>query len=169
VDAERFAADAVGLHARLVRVVLATCGDRVLAEESAQEALVRAWERVDRGEHLRSLEAWSITVALNWSRSQLRRRGAERRAVDRLGRRNADAPSSDPQALADDVAAAVLELPERQRQVVVLHYLLDLDLATIADIAGISVGGVKNALHHGRATLERRLAVADPVDPEVRP
>ena len=71
-----------------------------------------------------------------------------------------------PTPWADDVAAAVLDLPERQRQVVVLRYVLDLDLATIAGIVGISVGGVKNALHHGRSTLERRLAAADHLDPE---
>lgn len=169
MDAEEFAAGAIGLHERLVRVVLATCGDRVLAEESAQEALVRAWERVDRGQDLVSLEAWTITVALNWSRSQLRRRGAEQRAVDRLGRRRVHDPKVGPEPLADDVATAVLALPERQRQVVVLHYVLDLDLATIAGIAGISVGAVKNALHHARATLERRLVGVERVDPEVRP
>lgn len=166
VEAEEFAARAVELHRRLARVVMAMCGDSALAEESAQEALVRAWERVDAGAALDSLEAWTVTVALNWSRSQLRRRGAERRAVERLGRLRVEPASAAAGSLADDVAAAVRGLPERQRQVVVLHHLLDLDLATIADIVGISVGGVKNALHHGRATLERRLVAAGHLDPE---
>lgn len=157
---------AVDLHGRLARVVMAMCGDAALAEESAQEALVRAWERVDAGASLESLDAWTVTVALNWSRSQLRRRGAERRAVERLGQLRAPAPPGDDGSLAQDVAAAVLDLPERQRQVVVLHHLLDLDQATIAGIAGISVGAVKNALHHGRTALGRRLSATGHLDPE---
>ena len=39
-----------------------------------------------------------------------------------------------------------------------LHHLLDLDLAAISEITGTSVGAVKNALHHGRSALGRRLA-----------
>lgn len=156
MEAEEFAAMAVGLHGRLARVVMAMCGDRSLAEESAQEALVRAWERVDAGESLASLEAWTVTVALNWSRSQLRRRDAEHRAVQRLGRLRA-VPAPSTTSLADDVMQAVLALPERQREVVVLHHLLDLDLTAISGITGTSVGAVKNALHHGRAALARRL------------
>ena len=84
MELEDFAADAVELHRRIVGVVFAVCGDRSLAEESAQEALAKAWSRVEDGHPPRSSEAWSIRVALNWSYSQLRRSGAERRAVERL-------------------------------------------------------------------------------------
>jgi RNA polymerase sigma-70 factor (ECF subfamily) len=168
VEAEEFAATAAVLHGRLARVVMAMCGDPSLAEEGAQEALVRAWERVDSGESLTSIEAWTVTVALNWTRTQLRRRGAEHRALERLhGLRQAPAtPSS---ALADDVLAAVLALPERQREVVVLHHLLDLDLAAISEITGTSVGAIKNALHHGRAALGRRLTPVSASEQEASP
>ena len=168
MEADEFATHAVGLHGRLARVVMAMCGDRSLAEEGAQEALVRAWERVDAGESLASLEAWTVTVALNWSRSQLRRREAEHRAVDRLGRLRS-APSLPAAAMADDVLAAVLALPERQREVVVLHHLLDLDLAAISEITGTSVGAVKNALHHGRSALGRRLTPEPATEQEASP
>lgn len=164
MDADAFAAQAVGLHARLTRVVLAMCGDRVLAEDSAQEALVRAWQRVERGDDLRSLDAWANRVALNWCRSQLRHTGAEGRAVQRLERSVPSPPGSDTVesglragTLADEVHRAVLALPERQREVIVLHYLLDMDVASIAALAERSEGAVKNALFHGRAALARQL------------
>lgn len=163
MDAERFATEAAGLHGRLARMVLAMCGDRGLAEECAQDALVRAWERVDRGADLHSLEAWTTTVALNACRTQLRRRGAERRALERTPPvREAGPPR---ERLAEDVRAAVLALPQRQREVVVLHHLLDLDVRSIAGITGTSTGAVKNALFHGRAALARTLA---PVEDELR-
>lgn len=158
MDADEFAHSAVGLHARLVRVVAAVCGDVALAEECAQEALVRAWERVDRGAELRSLEAWTVRVALNWCRSQQRRRGAEDRALVRL--RPLAEGTSDPAPLDDGVMAAIAVLPARQREVVVLHYLLDMGVDDIAVSVGTSSGAVKNALFHGRAALAERLALS---------
>ncbi len=154
VDAEHFAAEAVELYGRLVRVVLAVGGERPLAEDCAQDALVKAWERVDRGESLRSLEAWTVTVALNGWRSHARRAQAERRAIERLG---PDVEEVVVDRVSTEVHRAVLSLPDRQREVVVLYYLLDLDVASIARIVGRSSGAVKNALFHARASLADRL------------
>ena len=53
-------------------------------------------------------------------------------------------------------------LPERQREVVVLHYLLDMDVSTIAATVERSVGAVKNALFHGRASLAESLRSVSP-------
>jgi Sigma-70 region 2 len=135
VDAESFAEIAVAEHLRLVQVVFLVTGDRGLAEEGAQEALLRAWERVDRGMALDSFTAWTTTVALNWCRTQLRRRGAEGRALRRLRptERSVDPPVL---PMAPDVHRAI-----------------------------ISVGAVKNALFHARVALARHLgADADPLD-----
>ena len=48
LDAEGFAAEAGDLYTRLCRVVYLLAGDPGLAEEAAQEALARAWQRVLR-------------------------------------------------------------------------------------------------------------------------
>jgi RNA polymerase sigma-70 factor, ECF subfamily len=178
LEPEAFAVEAGGLHRRLTGVAYALCGDRGLAEECAQEALARAWQRVDRGEALDSLEAWTTRVALNWCHSQLRRRGAESRALLRVGTRRETMSRAGGSAeggdggerLSAEVHRAVLDLPFRQREVVVLHYLLDYDIATIARVAGISRGAVKNALFHARAALTLRLDEPDEPDPngEVR-
>lgn len=162
---ERFAADAVELHQSLVRVTYAMSGDAELAQDCAQEALLRAWQHLEAGHELDSIEAWSVTVALNCCRSQLRRAGADRRKVERLGaeRRTSsatnDGTTTSPTTTIedDDVRVAVLALPRRQREVVVLRYLLDLDVAAIAAAVGRSQGAVKNALHHARSTLARSL------------
>lgn len=189
MDAEHFAAEAQAHHRQLVRVVYLLSHDERLAEDAAQEALVRAWERVDRGESFESLAAWTTTVALNWTRTQLRRRDVEHRVLGRAvrtGRATRVATPSDDRSgssptredagprrptgresehptgpLSSDVVAALGALPLRQREVVVLHYLLDQDLATIAEHAGISVGAVKNALFHGRRRLARALTRDD--------
>ncbi len=167
MDADEFAGEAVGLHERVARVVMATCGDRTIAEECAAEALLRSWERVDRGEELRSLEAWTMTVALNASRTRVRRNGAERRALEKVAAAAPpEHPGSGPESASDrpaeHVMAAVLALPERQRQVVALHYLDDMSTDDIANVIGTTAGAVRNALHHARSTLAVVLDTGEP-------
>lgn len=164
MDAEEFAREAVPLYAHLARVAYLLSGDRHLGEESAQEALVRAWQRVDRGSGLDSLAAWTTTVALNHCRSQMRRRKAEARAMARLPIPTVyqDVVTARP---SDEVRVAILALSLRQREVVVLHYFADLALKSIAEVLGISVGAVKNALFNARQSLARTLRAPDS-DPE---
>lgn len=142
------------------RVVFAVSGDRTLAEDCAQESLIRAWRRqVGSEEPLRSLEAWTIRVALNLCRSHHRRRTAEARAFRRVVAERPGGPTDG--SLTEEVHAAVLALPRRQREVIVLHYLLDMDVATISDVTGITDGAVKNALFNGRSAIAERLSVKE--------
>lgn len=106
-------------------------------------------------------------VALNLATSQLRRIGAEARAVTRLaGRREAatDAPDS----LGDDAFwRAVRRLPPKRARVIALRYAGDLTVADIATVLGVAEGTVKAHLHQARRQLAAWLA--DPDDTEVSP
>jgi RNA polymerase sigma-70 factor (ECF subfamily) len=141
-------------QARLVAVVALVTESRALAEEAVQEAFVLAWERSRRGESFTHMTGWVATVALNLARSDRRRRGAERRAHDRIGAR-AEAPREPDREIGLVVRSSLASLPSRQRDAVVLFYLLDLDVVTVAELLGISEGTVKTALSRGR----RKLAV----------
>jgi RNA polymerase sigma-70 factor, ECF subfamily len=123
-----------------------------------QEALVRAWERTTKGEAIDSLGAWVATVALNVSRSGVRRKMAERRARQRLGAPPATTPDRF-HGDAVDIERAVATLPRRQREVVVLRYLLDLNTAETATTLRINEGTVKSELSRARAALADRLGV----------
>jgi RNA polymerase sigma factor (sigma-70 family) len=143
-------------YARLVAAVSLVAGSRPAAEDAVQEALVRAWERSTKGEQIDSLGAWVATVALNISRSGIRRRMAERRARQRMG--------GEPISMSDgsrsdvvDIERAVAGLPRRQREVVVLRYLLDLNTAETATTLRINEGTVKSELSRARAVLAQRL------------
>src|SRR4051812_50029081 len=65
-------------YPRLVAAVALVTGSRASAEDAVQEALVKAWERSEKGGDIESLRAWVATVALNHSRSGLRRLLVER-------------------------------------------------------------------------------------------
>lgn len=141
-------------YARVVGVVALVCPDRAAAEDAVQDALLTTWSRsVDPG----SYTAWVTTVALNKARSSTRRLRAEQRALDRV-----DAPRDSPEETArTDVARALIQLSVRQRQVTVLRYWLDLDVAAIAGILGISEGTVKTQLARARSALAPMLALEE--------
>jgi RNA polymerase sigma-70 factor (ECF subfamily) len=70
-------------------------------------------------------------------------------------------PAATPGPTADrvDVLTALRSLPERQRQAVVLHYLTDCPVATVAEVMGVSEGAVKAHLFKARAALRSGLEV----------
>jgi RNA polymerase sigma factor (sigma-70 family) len=81
---------------------------------------------------------------------------AERRARKRIEDASASPePSSDPV----DVTRALVALPRRQRDAVVLRYFLELTTAETAEAMGTSEGTVKSQLSKARAHLEVTLAL----------
>jgi RNA polymerase sigma-70 factor (ECF subfamily) len=140
-------------HRRLVGSLSLYCRDRQVAEELAQEAIIRLishWHRVRR---LDSPSAWTHRVAINLANSHLRRRLAERRAMRRL--RSYPAPTQrDPDTpTAIMVRAAVARLPRRQRAVIVLRFLADLSVREVSDALGYPEGTVKTLTAKALASL----------------
>jgi RNA polymerase sigma-70 factor, ECF subfamily len=144
-------------YPRLVAAVALACGSRHAAEDAVQEALLRAWERSEKGQEIDSLEAWVTTVAMNLSRSGLRRLRSERRAKSRLHAANLGEPSAD----RVDVERALSALPRRQRETVVLRYYLQLDTREAAAALGMSEGTVKSTLARARAALAVALGIQE--------
>jgi RNA polymerase sigma-70 factor (sigma-E family) len=129
------------------------------AEEVVQEAFVRtyaAWPRVrSRTEPL----PYVRRTVVNLARGGLRRRRTERRhRFDRpVHAPSAEAAAAE-RAQGDELAAAVAELPRRQRECVVLRFYGDCSVVEIAQTLRISDGSVKQHLHRALASLERELA-----------
>ena len=143
-------------YPRLVAAVALTSGSRPAAEDAVQEALIRAWERSDKGEEVDSLEGWVTTVALNLARSGLRRLRSERRARARL---DASMVGEPPTADRIDVDRALATLPRRQREVAVLRYYLQLDTREVASALELNEGTVKSTLSRARAALAQTLGI----------
>ncbi|MBA2280892.1 MAG: sigma-70 family RNA polymerase sigma factor [Acidimicrobiia bacterium] len=149
---------------RLVGSLALYLGDAGVAEELAQEALVRVWERWDRVALMERPDAWLHRTALNLARSWFQRRAAERRAHQRAG---APAESSllpdTPAAVA--VRAAVAGLAPRQRAAVVARFYAGLDVAGAAVALGCSEGTVKALTHQAITRLRAAgLGHADETD-----
>ncbi|MGL5828759.1 MAG: sigma-70 family RNA polymerase sigma factor, partial [Angustibacter sp.] len=84
-----------------------------------------------------------------------------RNALVSMGRAHREESSPDPTehfGIREEIVQALQQLPKGQRTVVVLHYLCDLDISSIAEEIGGSVGSVKTQLHRGRKSLAEILA-----------
>ena len=124
---------------RLIGSLVLFSGDRSLAEECAQEAFARAFERWDRVRTFESPDAWVYRTALNLARSSIRRTAMERQNQHRL---ITPAPLPD-SATAIAVRDAVGRLPARHRAVIVARFYLGLDVAQTARALGCREGTVK--------------------------
>lgn len=139
----------------LVRAIWAMCGDLDLATDVVDEAFSRALARRSRLASMESPGGWVRTVAVNLLRRAMRRRALE----VRLLRRDRSAPSFESATPDPELWAAVRGLPPRQREVIVLRYVLDCTESETAAALGISEGAASANLVKARRGLASRLAV----------
>lgn len=146
-------------YPKVVAAVGMITGSRGDAEDAVQDALVGYLAKPpDRD--IRNLAAWITVVASNRARDIRRSRGAESRALAGVGVQE-EASDLALSSLDLDVAAALEKLPLQQKQVCVLHYLVDQSVASIAEGLGVSEGTVKTQLHRARKALAQSLRKED--------
>ena len=134
------------------RAAYGILGDRAEAEDCAQEASARAlvrWRRVHE-----YAPAFVARVSVNLALDRVR---ATQRAT-RL-RRPAETPADrfELAARRRDLAIALTALPTRQREAIVLRYLVDLPEADTAGAMGCTVGTVKSTVARGLDKLRVEL------------
>jgi RNA polymerase sigma-70 factor (sigma-E family) len=138
-------------YTRLVRTAMLLVDDKETAEDVVMDAFVGLRVRWRAVRDPADVFGYLRSSVLNGARSKLRRRRVQR-LVDRPRRPEPD-PSAETLALDRDeqstLAAAVRRLPQRQREVIVLRYYLDMSEAQIAETLGIGTGSVKS--HASRA------------------
>jgi RNA polymerase sigma-70 factor (sigma-E family) len=139
----------------LLRTAYLLVGDRGLAEDLVQSALVKAYRHWDRIAAVGSPEAYVRKIMVNERRTWWRR-GRGREVIGDVPERAGPDESS---ALAerDRVWRAVLTLPPRTRAVLVLRYWEDLSEAETAATLGCSVGTVKSQASRGLRKLQQVL------------
>ncbi len=145
---------------QVVALVYVLSGSRTAAEELAQDAFVEAHRRWATISAYDDPGAWVRKVAVNKARSWGRRRSAEARAYAKHVGRQRQLPAELPDSAAD-FWAAVRSLPDRQAQIVALHYLDDRPVDEIAAVLEIAPGTVKTQLHRARAALATRFDTED--------
>lgn len=132
----------------------ALVGDVHLARDIAQEAFARLFAR---WVGVREPKAYVFYVATNLARRHWKRGKREREIYAEMHARPAEAPASHDPWLRD----LVERLPDRLREVVLLHYYADLPITEVAELTKRPVGTIKRWLHEARALLQ---AAMEPTD-----
>lgn len=140
---------------RLFRVAYAVAGDRQYAEDALQDAYARAHHSWMSVQASRDPYAYVRRIVINAAISDRRRAWRRReRVVEQVAEH---AQAAEPGVDRYLVWPAVLDLPARQRAVVVLRYYEDLSEAQIAEVLGCRPGTVKSQAAAALATLRHRL------------
>jgi RNA polymerase sigma-70 factor (ECF subfamily) len=143
----------------LINMAWRYCRDRGRAEEMAQEALVRAWRGLAKWRHESSFSTWLFALAANVYRSELKRFPVE--TLPLVDASEAFGPASqhrevEERSRQEAVRRAVLALPLRYREPVVLFYFYEMDVAAAAATMGMPEGTLKARLSRARALLRER-------------
>ncbi|HVM10635.1 MAG TPA: sigma-70 family RNA polymerase sigma factor [Acidimicrobiales bacterium] len=136
--------------ASLVQALTVVAGDRDAAADAVQEAFLQAYRHWGKVAALESPAGWVRHAAINRIKNQHRGRARLQAALPRLVPPPPTSPTSDERL---DVGPMVAELPEQQRAVVALYYLLDQPVGEVARFLGVEESTVRSLLRHGRARL----------------
>jgi len=141
---------------RLRRYARAMLGDRAAADDLVQDTLERAWSRIAQWRPGSDLRAWLFGIMHNLRIDQLRRNGLPTTSLDED--EVAEVPVRPTQSdLLDvmDLESALRQLPDDQREVLLLVALEEMSYADIAALLGIPVGTVMSRLSRGRERLRQ--------------
>jgi RNA polymerase sigma-70 factor (ECF subfamily) len=138
-------------------------GDRAEAEDVAQEAMLRLWKVAGEWRQGEArVTSWLYRVTANLCTDRLRRRRWQGPGLDQIAEPPDPAPAA-AEAMTDTARrealdAALADLPERQRQAVVLRHIEGLANPEIAAIMDIGVEAVESLTARGKRALAARLA-----------
>ncbi len=155
-------------------LILRMVRDRSLAEDLAQEAFLKAFDKLPRYDPGRKLSSWLFKIAHNTAIDHLRRREVQTSSLDEPVGGEADAPArafedvaaETPEAAAERadlsraLTRAVGRLRPEYREVVLLRYQAGLGYAEIAETTGFPLGTVKTYIHRARKELAGDLSEA---------
>jgi len=140
----------------LYRICALMLRDASLAEDATQEAFLRAYQRQDGFRRDASARTWLVSIAMNVCRDMLRtpwHRHVDRRDISLLPE-----PSSSGEMPDRTVLEAVMSLPPKLREAVLLRYDQGMKIQEIADSLGVSASTVKHRLNQANDRLRKRLA-----------
>ncbi len=153
---------------RVYATALRMLGEPSEAHDVAQEAFVKAYKALGRFEKGRPFGPWVCTIAANVARDHLRRpfRRLLQSGLSPAQARKVEPVHLDEDQMAlddvrDDLAQALLQLPVKLRQALVLRFVSDLSVEEVAQALDIKESAAKMRLKRGLERL-RELLPEDP-------
>ena len=159
MDQERFISLVRAEQEPLRRFLLALCsGDSALADDIAQDALVRAYVASGSFIGLSKFRTWLFRIAYNCYVDNLRKVKAQSTPIEEAAGVKAD-DSSDAAFRYQQLYQALDKIPEKEKAAIVLFYFEDRTIKEISAILQIPQGTVKYHLSSGRGHLKQYLTI----------
>ena len=142
-------------------------GNREDASDCGQETMIKIWRNLSGYRGDCTFESWVYRIAANCCLDALRRRKRDRNvSMEPLAEQGFDPPDPSPGTEEQAVAAAekeemrqwIAELPEEQREALILTQLEGRSYQETAEMTGVSEGTVKSRVSRARTRLQERLA-----------
>lgn len=153
----------VGRYQRvLYTVALRMLGNPADAEDAAQTAFIRAYERLDTYDDRHRFFSWIYRILANECLNQIRGRRAQEAVTEELAVAGGPFEALEAAERQELVQRALLALTREYREVVVLRYFAELSYDEIGAALSIPVKTVKSRLYTARQQLAHRLLVSGP-------
>lgn len=165
-DGEDFGTDLSDMVPKLRAFAISLCRNRTLADDLVQETIIKAWTARDRFEPGTNLSAWLHTILRNHFYTLTRN---NRRSVEdpdgKMAATLATKPAQDGKLEYRDLARALEQLPDEQREALILTGAGGFSYEEVAEITGCAVGTVKSRIHRARTSLalliDRNISLTD--------
>ena len=153
-DEEAFKAELTSLIPHLRAFARSLCGNAALADDVAQDAMLKAWNARERYKTGTNMKAWTFTILRNqfysikrrsWRSSSLDQEVAEQTIVA-----NDDVEKS---MELNTVRKALNRLSDDQREAIILVGASGLSYEEAGEICGVAVGTIKSRVSRARTTL----------------
>jgi len=149
--------------ARVCRFAAVVAGRDGDPDDIAQDALLKAITRLDRFDPRRgSMEGWLWRIVANTAKDATRKARLRALLTERVGRRESGVINLEDVAVerlaAGELLAAIARLSPRDRQLLALRFVADLDTASVGQIVGLSAESARRAI--GRALERLRVLVS---------
>lgn len=147
----------------VMRLSFSYVKNHAVAEELTQEIFIKVYEKLDTYKRKSSLKTWLWRIAINHCKDYLKswhyrkvllaekisleKRGTSESTEDEVIQRNEDAL----------LAEEVLHLPVKYREVIHLHYFMDMSIREIEQVIGINQNTIKTRLKRAKELLKDRL------------
>ena len=166
-DPEAFEQLITPLEQLIWRICWHYTGNRESAEDCGQETMIRIWRSLDsyRGEC--ALESWVYRIAANCCMDYLRKKKRDKSvSMEPMREQGFDpadpSPGTEEQVVAADeqkrLREAITQLPEDQREALIMTQLEKVSYEEAAKLLGISEGTIKSRVNRAKARLKEILS-----------
>ena len=142
--------------------------DRVFAEDIVQETFVRVYRNRDRYQQIAKFSTWIYTIAINLTKTELRRQSLRRffslsgmadngKSFELPDHKVNLEKTAEDSILGQQVREAIEKLPKTFREVIILRDIQELSYDEISKIVGVPLGTVKSRVNRGRTRLKKLL------------